>query len=68
VSEAHLTIAIGDEVTIVVGVYWNCVVVGVTLNVAAVLEEAVARIVEEVEHDTDNRMEGVEVGYDLAPP
>ena len=67
-SEAHLTIAIGDEVTIVVGVYWNCVVVGVTLNVAAVLEEAVARIVEEVEHDTDNRMEGVEVGYDLAPP
>jgi len=68
VSEAHLTIAIGDEVTIVVGVYCNCVAVGATLNVAAALEEAVARIVEEVEHDTDNGMEGVEVGYDLAPP
>jgi hypothetical protein len=68
VSEAHLTIAIGDEVTIVAGVYWNCVDVGATLNVAAVLEEAVARVVEEVEHDTDRRMEGVEVGCDLAPP
>lgn len=60
-SEAHLTIAIGDEVTIVVGVYWDCVAVGATPNAADVLEEAVEKIVEEVEHGTDSRMEDVEV-------